>query len=144
MFYGIYDETGKILQGNKIYFPEDQYEKAVNDLGQKFVKRKNTEMLSPDEYWVKAGRFSKRPTMFVTVSSRIVKAGGVDAAVLRGCPVGAKWALMLLDLKEAPAIAHGVVDDPDMEFPFDTPGRYAVVFDRWPYRTLKIDIEAVP
>ena len=146
--YSIFNpDTGEIVQANKVYIDEPEhkkYEDQIRDLGQKFVKDKKAVVPRSTEKWyVRSGRHRSRPDMFIVVSSHVVKAGGVDAAVLRGCPIGATWALLLADVSNAPPLDSGVVDDPDMEFPFDTPGRYAVIFDRWPYKTLKINLEAL-
>jgi hypothetical protein len=146
MLYAIHNENGEIIQANKIWHATDadkKYEDGIRGLGQKFVKKKSEFVLHPDQWWVKGKKIKSRPSMFITVSSTIVRAGGVDAAVLRGCPMGATWALMIADLNGAPPVISGVVDDPDMEFPFDHPGRYCVIFDLWPFQTCKIDLEAM-
>jgi hypothetical protein len=140
MFYAVYDETGRIVQGNKIYFPEVDYEKAAGELGHKFVKRGDIETLSPDEWWVRLEKIKKRPSMLILVSATKIKAGGVDFAVLRGAPQGAK-----LDVTAAGGLSifSGAATS-EIEIDIPVPCTYRVQIELWPYKTFIVEIEALP
>lgn len=138
MLYVIHNEAGEITQANKLYADPDGYDERLRDLGHSFLKHETRGFPHPDHDHVRDGQIRDRPAMFVVVDKTIIKAGGVDAAVLRGCPIGATFAVVT----GGHVIDSGTIDEPDMEVPSLVPCKMTVIIDRWPYKTLKIDIEA--
>jgi hypothetical protein len=136
MLFAVHEDE-RITQANKVYEP-DGYDKQLLDLGYKFVMKDTMALPSPEQWHVRNGSLKERPQMFIVVSRTIIKAGGVDAAILRGCPIGATFAVMA----DSFVIDSGTLDDPDLEVPSLVPCKMQVIIDRWPYQTFKLDIEA--
>lgn len=137
MLFVIPDDDGRITQANKV-FEHEGYDKQLHDMNYKFITADTSQIPAPEHWFVKSGKLKERPEMFIVVSKTIIKAGGVDAAVLRGCPIGATFSVMT----DGMVLDSGTLDDPDLEIPSLVPCRMTVLIDRWPYKTFKLDIEA--
>jgi hypothetical protein len=141
MLYVIHNEAGEITQANKVYADPAGYDDRLRQLGHRFVRVEQSSLPHPEHWHIRGGDLRERPEMFVVVSKTVIRAGGQDSAILYGCPIGATFAVMT----GGHVIDSGTIEgDPDLEVPSLVPCRMTVVLDRWPFKTCKIDIEALP
>ena len=124
---------------NKVYDP-DGYDNRLREHGhERFVVTETPGILSPDVFYVREGEHSVRPHMWITVDKTVIRAGDTDAAIFRNIPRGAR-----LRTFAASALLHEIVmQDDELELHIPVPCTYRVVFEKWPYRTFTVDVEAV-
>jgi hypothetical protein len=139
MMYAVYDESGRITQGNQLF--HDDYagtEKIMRDLGQQWVKE-DRRLVSPDEWYIASDTLAERPVMAITLSAKTVRAGTSDAAVFLGIPKGARC-----DVGSGGNSVYNIVmDDHELEISIPVPCIYRVKFSLWPYRDALFEVEAV-
>lgn len=139
-FWVVWDkETGRIDQGNKIYFPDEQYEAAAKELGQLCFKASDTEVFNPDFWFAPEGLMTSRPPMNILLNSNRIQCGDKGAAVFEGLPKPVKWHLVCMGM-----IVHTDQSTKGkLEVQVPVPGLYEVRFDQWPYQESRFTFEAV-
>lgn len=138
MLFLIPDETGRIMQANKVYDP-DGYDNRLDDAGVSYVKVDLPGVLSPDEWMVSNGAPTERPIMAIAINKVAIKAGDNDAAVLTGAPKDVAFSVSV----QGSEVWSGTLPDGELELSVPTPGIYQVVLTKWPYRDFGVTIEAV-
>jgi hypothetical protein len=140
--YMIHDGDGRITQANKVFIPEKDlkaYETLLGELDQTYVKVKRAKRLvSPDHWYVAAGKPLRRPPMRASAQAVTIKAG--TDAVITGIPKGAA-----IDIQAAGTTIYSVaaLDGDELDFTIPVVCTYRVVIRLWPYQDCAIDIEAV-
>jgi hypothetical protein len=139
MLYVIHNEAGEITQANKVFADPAGYDDRLRDLGHTFIKKNISSLLSPDHWHARGKRLRERPVMFIIVDKTTIKAGGVDSAVLRGCPIGGTYQVSTSGI----TVHSGLLDESEMEIFIPVPCIYRVTIDKWPLKTFTADIEAI-
>ncbi|ACF01840.1 hypothetical protein Rpal_3338 [Rhodopseudomonas palustris TIE-1] len=144
MFHAIYDDSGRIVQANKVFAPTEEYQEQLRHSGQRFVTDAKASLLPPDDWYVAGATTSapalrKRPNLSVLTQRRAIKAGGAERALLVGVP---KAALVTMTMG-GDQIYQGTPGEAELEFACPIPGIYRVAIDLWPARLFVCEIEAV-
>lgn len=148
MMYAVYDESGRITQGNQLYHDDfAKVEAIMRDHGQRFFKEKRA-LVSPDEWFVSLKahhsgmtrpKLRNRSVMPITQSAKTVRAGSGDSVVFRNIPKGARCSIS--------SGGHGLYDivmgDDELEISIPVPCIYRVTFTLWPRRDSVFEVEAV-
>lgn len=148
MMYAVYDEDGRITQGNQIYHDEfAKTESIMRDLDQRFFKERRA-LVSPDDWYValKARhdgpprpKLRQRSEMPITQSAKMIRAGTSDAVVFRGIPKGARCTIS----SGGYGLHDMVMDADELEFSIPVPCIYRVKFSLWPRRDAVFKVEAL-
>lgn len=143
MLFLVPDETGRIMQANKVYDP-DGYDRRLDDAGVSYVKVDHPGILAPDQWMCSTRKdpivpVHKRPPMRVSVDKVVVKAGDNDAAVLTGAPKDVAFSVSV----QGSEVWSGTLPDGELELSVPTPGIYQIVLTKWPYQDFGVTIEAV-
>jgi hypothetical protein len=142
MLYAIYDQSGAIVQCNKLYDVDHaKYEKQLDDMGHDWIGVEKAPGLLPPERWyvdVKTDELLERPLMPAAAKAAVIKAGG--DAVITGIPKGASVAVLA-----AGEVIYSLaaLDGDELQFSIPLPCRYRTVIRKWPYQDCSIEIEAV-
>ena len=137
--FTVHDEEGRITQSNKIYIETD-YAKALNNHGfDKFVQSAHDRPLDTYQKYVHNGDLCDRPQMQIVVDRTRIRAGGNDAAKFSGIIPGTKATVWTSGIN----IGSEMIPVDKMELPIPVPCVYRVVFEKWPYKDLVIEVEAV-
>lgn len=147
--YAVYDESGTILQANKIFGTDQMvdaagkpttYDALLNERGLRFVREDKRHTPASHEHWMvdtSVGRVKERPQMGI-VYTPMVKAG--VTTVISNIPKGAR-----VEVCGAGAVLYSEACMPDTSLDFITepvPFTYTVVIRLWPYKDCVIQIEA--
>lgn len=143
MLYAVHDEEGRIFHSTMVYDPDGlQFDRQLNERGDKFVKHVSAGLLPPEQYFVASGEICHRPDMPVWVTKKVFKCGDSDSTIFRGFPRGAKCTIWAKVLREV-VYPEFVVDADELEISIPVPCTYEAWFDYWPYKTCKFEVEAV-
>lgn len=137
------DEEGRITQANKVYSHTEKYEENLKAHDIDYVKLEHHSLISTDKWMVNKdknfdGLVRRRPMMPVSYDKLVIKAGGVDSAIIRtpkkvACNIrGAQseiWDFML--------------DDGELELAIPLPMIYTVRLQKWPYIDRVLNVEGV-
>ncbi len=139
-FYVVWNkDTSMIEQGNKIYFPDEQYEAQANELGQNFFKAHATETYSFEDYYAPNGVIAPRPDMNILLDSDRIQSGDKGAAIFSGLPRPVTWHLICMGM-----IVHTDTSTKGgLEVQVPVPGLYTVRFEKLPYKRSDFTFEAV-
>ncbi|WP_458760557.1 hypothetical protein ACSVBT_07120 [Afipia sp. TerB] len=135
MLFAVHDEEGRITQSNKVFDPEG-YDDLLREHGHQFATVNTNAVLSPDEWFVKGGTLTERPTMKVALRRPVVKAG--DVVRFSNIPTGSR----VLIVGAGTVLANEAVIGHTLEFPMPVPCSYTVTFSRFPYRDFIVQVEA--
>ncbi|MDD1534551.1 MULTISPECIES: hypothetical protein [unclassified Bradyrhizobium] len=139
--FAVFEPSGQLTQANKVYDPEG-YDKLLDEHGYTYIAAETNTLPSFSEWYVdvKAKELTARPVMPIAVTKTVIKAGGVDSAVISGIPKQAKAVI-----GAAGAVLHNVdpLDATELEIAIPVPCVYRVTISLWPYRDHVIAIEAV-
>lgn len=135
MLFAIHDEEGRITQSNKVFDPAG-YDDLLREHGHQFAAVEANSILSPDDWFVKAGSLAERPAMKVALRKSVVKAG--DVVRFSNIPTGSR----ALIIGAGTVLANEVVIGHTLEFPMPVPCSYTVTFSRFPYRDFTVQVEA--
>lgn len=144
MLFLISDDSGRILQANKVYTDVDKYDSQLRENSINAVRVKHHSLLSPDRWMVNTDvnslmRVRLRPIMPLSISKTVIKAGGSDCSVITGVPKGVSFSVTAA----GSMIASGTLPDGEMEITIPCPITYEVLLMKWPYQECRFTIEAV-
>jgi hypothetical protein len=142
----VYGPDGEIIQANKMYDPPVNHGKLLDDLGQKYIAVELPNPVHQDGFYidVKASELCERPIMPISVSKNVIKAGGNDSTLIRDIPTGVTFAIVACGAAIYPAPGQSdILDGTELEISIPVPCVYTVILNKWPYKTFKVEIEAV-
>lgn len=85
-------------------------------------------------------KVQRRPYMTIHLDKNVIKAGGNDTAVLTGAPKGVGFVVEAL----GEVIFDGDLPDGEIEIGIPTPVTYTITLRKWPWRDVRVNIQAVP
>lgn len=147
--YAVYDAEGRIIQSNKVFDPDVNYDRRYQELGHKFVRNpKQGTLFSMETTWVDPKRCfpRNRPLMPITFTKERIEAGGNDSVVFHNIPMNAR----LQVFHSIPGVGtinpHDLImptKDREFEYGVDVPCLFTVKFTKWPYQDWSQQFEAV-
>lgn len=146
--YAVYDAQGQIVQSNKVFDPDVNYDRRYHELELKFVKNHQAHPFSSETSWVDVKRCfpRNRPLMQITVSKERIEAGGADSVVFYNIPMNARVQVF----QNIPGVAeinpHDLImptKDREFEYAVDMPCLFTVKFSKWPYQDWSQQFEAM-
>lgn len=146
--FAVYDPEGRVVQSNKVFDPDVNYDKRYHELGLKFVKNNQSQPFSMETDWIDPKRFypRNRPIMPITATKERIEAGGNDSVVFHNIPMNAR----LQVFHNIPGVGeinpHDLImpaKDREFEYGVVTPCLFTIKFSKWPYRDWSQTFEAV-
>jgi hypothetical protein len=139
--FAVHDAAGQLTQANKVYDPEG-YDKLLDDAGLTYVAVDTNHLPSSKDWYVNvtAKELAERPLMPIEITKTVIKAGGVDSALITGIPKTAK-----VVVAAAGAVLHTIdpLDATELEIAIPVPCAYYVTISLWPFKDQIISIEAI-
>lgn len=142
MLFILPDDEGRIRQANKVNTDVHAYEERLKETNERYFKFKHHSLIS-DERWMIVNDsehpLRRRPRMAVHVDKHVIKAGGVDCAVITGAPKETEFTIISV----GEHIQSGVLPDGELELGIPCPITYDVTLRKWPWQDFKFQIQAV-
>jgi hypothetical protein len=139
--FAVHDATGMLTQANKVYDPEG-YDKLLDDAGLTYVAVDTNTLPSFKDWYVNvsAKELIERPVMPIEINKTVIKAGGIDSALITGIPKNAKVVVAAVN-----TVLHTIdpLDATELEIAIPVRCVYRVTISLWPFKDQTISIEAI-
>lgn len=138
MLFLVHDEDGRVMQANKVYYPEG-YAGQLHDAGYKFIEVDQNTVPETDKIYVKNSKVAVRPTMNIRSSADRVATG--KSVVVKGIPRGVMLTILLEGYEAVPLHREELLDT-SLEFVPPQPGTYLITFEKFPYMVCSLKVHA--
>jgi hypothetical protein len=139
--FAVHDATGMLTQANKVYDPEG-YDKLLDDAGLTYVAVDTNTLPSFKDWYVNvsAKELIERPVMPIEINKTVIKAGGIDSALITGIPKNAKVVVAAVN-----TVLHTIdpLDATELEIAIPVRCVYRITISLWPFKDQTISIEAL-
>jgi hypothetical protein len=139
--FAVHDATGMLTQANKVYDPEG-YDKLLDDAGLTYVAVDTNTLPSFKDWYVNvsAKELIERPVMPIEIDKTVIKAGGIDSALITSIPKNAKVVVAAVN-----TVLHTIdpLDATELEIAIPVRCVYRVTISLWPFKDQTISIEAI-
>jgi hypothetical protein len=139
--FAVHDATGMLTQANKVYDPEG-YDKLLDDAGLTYVAVDTNTLPSFKDWYVNvsAKELIERPVMPIEINKTVIKAGGIDSALITGIPKNAKVVVAAVN-----TVLHTIdpLDATELEIAIPVRCVYRITISLWPFKDQTISIEAI-